>query len=109
MYSGQLARVGSLMISVLSLLFTGVVAGVVTGVIEIEEVGGTGVGVVGDGGGNDVGAFDASVETTVARRLERRVDDEDGISSKNPNNVNRPKLDNTCFNFKTVSRLLEIN
>ena len=79
MYNGQLARVGSLIISVLSLLLTGVVAGVITGVIEIDD-GVTGVGVVGDGGGSDIGAFDANVETTVARRLERRVDEE-GMST----------------------------
>ena len=51
---------------------------------------------VGDDGGSDVGALDAIVETTVARRLERRADDD--IVSTELNDVKRQKI---CSKFQT--------
>jgi hypothetical protein len=68
--------VASLMISVL--VFVGVTVAV--GVDGVNVTPAPTVG-VGDDGGSDIGALDAIVETTVARRLDRRAD-EDIVSTK---------------------------
>ena len=85
-----MAMVASLMISVF--IFVGV--SVAVGVVGVSVTPAPTVD-VGDDGGSDVGALDAIVETTVARRLERRADDD--IVSSELNDVERQK---NVSNFK---------
>jgi hypothetical protein len=80
---------------VASLMISVVLVGVVVAEIDVT---GDDVDVGDDSGGRDVGAPDDKVETTVARRLDRRVE-EDILSRKNlPTNC----LDKSSLLFKTT-------